>query len=236
MPVIRGILFDKDGTLIDYAASWGPINLKAADLAAGGDADFAAYLMGVGGADAATGDATADSVLAAGSAADIASAWCAAGARFTVAALTERLDSLFLDCADAVVPVTDLGALFGRLKSAGLSLGIASSDNERSIRRMVEHLGLESLVDFVAGYDSGFGVKPGPGMAQGFCRACGLSAGELAVVGDNTHDLAMGRAAGAGLVIGVLTGTGTPASLSPLADACLASIADIEAVLSATGR
>jgi len=53
----------------------------------------------------------------------------------------------------------------------------------------------------------------------------------LAVVGDNAQDLLMGRAAGAGRVIGVLTGTGTYATLAPLADLCLASIAGIEAAL-----
>ena len=32
-PLIRGVLFDKDGTLIDYQASWAPTNLSAGRLA-----------------------------------------------------------------------------------------------------------------------------------------------------------------------------------------------------------
>jgi hypothetical protein len=48
---LRGLLFDKDGTLLDYAASWIPINRRAADLASDGDAALAAHLLRVGGAD-----------------------------------------------------------------------------------------------------------------------------------------------------------------------------------------
>ena len=36
-PAISGILFDKDGTLIDYQASWAPTNLGAGRLAARGE-------------------------------------------------------------------------------------------------------------------------------------------------------------------------------------------------------
>ena len=31
---IRAVLFDKDGTLLDYHRTWGPINLAAAEIAA----------------------------------------------------------------------------------------------------------------------------------------------------------------------------------------------------------
>jgi phosphoglycolate phosphatase len=228
---IRGILFDKDGTLIDYAASWGPINLKAARLAAAGDPDLAARLLTVAGGDAATGHAVADSVLAAGNTAEIAACWVGAGARLDLDALISQLDALFSASATLAVPVTDLSRFFGRLKARGLSLGIASSDNERSIRLMAAHLGFDAMLDFVAGYDSGAGHKPDPAIVHAFCTATGLVPAEVAMVGDNNHDLAMGRAAGVGLTIGVLTGTGTAESLAALADHCLDSIEGIEAVL-----
>jgi phosphoglycolate phosphatase len=44
------------------------------------------------------------------------------------------------------------------------------------------------------------------------------------MVGDNTHDLEMGRAAGAGLVVGVLTGSSKTPDLAPLADLVLPDI------------
>lgn len=235
-PIIRGILFDKDGTLLDYAASWTPINLRAAGIASGGDRDLASRLLALGGAGPDGGSVRPDSVLAAGTAAEIAAAWVAGGAPGDAATLTRALDTLFAEAVDRVVPVTDLAALFGRLKARGLRLGIASSDNEAAIRATATRFGIAPLTDFVAGYDSGYGVKPGPGMALGFARAVGLVPGEIAVVGDNIHDLAMGRAAGAGLTVGVLTGTGTREMLEQLADLCLPDIVALEAALDEGGH
>jgi phosphoglycolate phosphatase len=230
-PTIHGLLFDKDGTLVDYAASWAPINRQAALIAAEGDMVLADRLLIVAGGDPTTNLAAADSVLAAGTAAEIAAAFATGGSRLDAGRLTRDLDALFQSAATSVVPVTDVAALFRRLKARGLRLGIASSDSELAVRATAAHFGILDLLDYVAGYDSGFGVKPQPGMVQGFCRTTGLAAAAIAVIGDNSHDMAMGRAAGAGLTIGVLTGTGSAASLAPLCDICLSGIADLEAAL-----
>jgi len=42
-------------------------------------------------------------------------------------------------------------------------------------------------------------------------------------------DLSMGRAAGAGLIVAVLTGVGGRTDLAPLADAVIGSVAELEA-------
>ncbi|MBN9529163.1 MAG: HAD family hydrolase [Alphaproteobacteria bacterium] len=231
MADIRGLLFDKDGTLLDYAASWAPINRQAARLAAAGDLVLTERLLIAAGVDPATDLAAADSLLAAGNTAEIATAWAEGGSPYDAERLTRDLDALFHSAATSVVPVTDLAALFRRYKARGLKLGIASSDNAASIAATARHFGIDGMLDFIAGYDSGHGVKPEPGMVAAFCRATGLPPAEVAMIGDNTHDLAMGRAAGAGLTIGVLTGTGSRATLSPLADLCLGSILEIEAAL-----
>src|SRR3954466_9645353 len=112
MRPIEGILFDKDGTLLDYAASWTPINRAAAALASGGDPALAVRLLAVGGAGPDGGGVAADSVLAAGNTAEIAALWVGAGAPLPVARLTAELDALFRGSAETVVPVTALAPLF----------------------------------------------------------------------------------------------------------------------------
>jgi phosphoglycolate phosphatase len=232
--MIRGILFDKDGTLVDFAATWEPLYRAAAMTAAGGDEAFASRLLVLGGADASGGSVVADSLLAAATTREIAEAWVEAGSRWTVPDLTAALDAQFQSGALAtMVPVTDLHALFGRLKARGLHLGIASSDSAAGIGALVERFGLGPFVDFVAGWDSGHGAKPEPGMALAFAAATGLAPAEVAVIGDNRHDMAMGAAAGVGLRIGVLTGTGTRATLAAAAHRVLPSIEGLEAVLDA---
>ncbi|MDQ0454993.1 HAD family hydrolase [Rhizobium paknamense] len=230
-PVISGIVFDKDGTLLDYDASWGPVNRQLALMAADGDPVLADRLLMACGMDPESGHVVPDSLLAAGNSAEIAEGLAEAGSPFDAEVLTAKLDAIFASASELSVPVTELAPLFSRLKARGLKLGIASSDNERSIRTIIRRFGLEELVDFVAGYDSGHGCKPDPGMVLGFCAATGLTPEQVAVVGDNNHDLMMGRNAGAGLVVGVLTGTGSRLTLEAGSDACLNDITELEQIL-----
>ncbi|KQV32321.1 haloacid dehalogenase [Rhizobium sp. Root1203] len=231
MRAIKGILFDKDGTLLDYDESWLPVNRELARIASEGDPRLADRLLLACGMDPATGHIVPDSLLAAGNTRQIADGLVAAGSRVDAVELTIKLDELFSNAAEFSVPVTDLSAFFRRLHARGFRLGIASSDNERSIRQTAQRFGFAEFVDYVAGYDSGFGTKPEPGMVLGFCAATGLDPTEIAVVGDNNHDLHMGRNAKAGVTVAVLTGTGSRESLAAASDYCLNDITELEGLL-----
>lgn len=228
---IAAILFDKDGTLIGYDASWGPVNRELAAIASQGDVALADRLLLACGMDPVTGHVKPDSLLAAGNTVQIAEGLVSAGSPCDVVELTGRLDVLFTQAAGKSVAVTDLKAFFARLKGRGYKLGIASSDNEASIRELAKRFGFDADLDFVAGYDSGHGTKPQPGMVLGFCSAIGLPPERVVVVGDNNHDLHMGRHAGAGLCVAVLTGTGSKESLAADCDYCLDDITGLETLL-----
>lgn len=232
---IKGILFDKDGTLIRYDESWSDVNRNLALIAARGDGAFAHRLLVACGMDAQSGRILPDSLLAAGNTVQIAAGLVGAGADFAVEALTRELDALFTAATGSAVPVTDLKPFMSGLRAQGYRLGIASSDNENSIRDTVRRFGFMDEIDFIAGYDSGYGVKPEPGMVLAFCAAVGLQPRQVAVVGDNNHDLHMAANAQAGLKIGVLSGTGSRESLAD-ADVCLMDITGIPALLSVTGK
>ena len=231
MARIRAVLFDKDGTLLDYLQTWGPINRRAAAHAARGDDALFERLMRACGMDPDTGHVHPGSLFAAASTDEIAGAMVDHGSTFGPTELTAALDQLFCEGAADSVPLTDLVALLSALRDRGLRLGIASSDNEASIRLMAEREGITGLLDFVAGYDSGHGVKPGPGMVHAFADAIGVEPHGVLVVGDNTHDLHMARTAAAGLAVGVLSGTGTREELEPIADHLLAGVDELIALL-----
>jgi phosphoglycolate phosphatase len=221
---IKAILFDKDGTLLDFEATWGPINQQAGLLASKNDAELARHILDRCGVDPASGKTRAESPLAIAAADEIAVAMIEAGSKLEKTDLVDGLHSLFADAARKAVPLTDLPKLFSTLKTRGFKLGIASSDSAEAVAATIMALGLETWVDFQCGYDSGFGPKPEPGMIYGFCAALGLQPNEIAMVGDSTHDLGMGKTAGAGLTVGVLTGTGSRESLESLADVLIPSV------------
>jgi phosphoglycolate phosphatase len=207
------------------------VNELAAGYAAGGDADLKQRLLALGGLDAATGHYRAGSLLAAANAREIAAAWVAAGSAYSQSELTTALDRIFTDGVGNAVPVLPLGPYFKRLKALGYKLGIASSDSAEAIHATALHFDFAGELDFYAGYDSGYGHKPGPGMVQAFAQAVGCDVGAIAVVGDNLHDIEMGHTAGCGLKVGVLTGTSDRATLMTAADLVLDSIAELEAAL-----
>jgi phosphoglycolate phosphatase len=226
---IRGLLFDKDGTLFDFNATWMPLYLETANEVAGGDKALALRLLVESGYDAASRRLDPRSPLAAGTNAQIAEIWARiAGGEWSEARLTRRFDANFAKSMEMrPTPVTDLASLFGRLKAKGLKIGVATMDSHAAARAAIETFELVGLVDFACGYDSGHGHKPGPGMVEAFCRAVELAAEDVAVIGDTPHDMHMARAAGAGLAIGVLTGVSPREVLADHADRVLDSIAEL---------
>lgn len=219
---IRGVLFDKDGTLIDYARTWVPINRRAAAFAASGDAALAADLLRLNGQDPETGDIVPGSVLAAGSIAEIAAAFKTRLGPSTPPQLEGDLDRIYsAGGAEYAVLIDGVADTLRELKRRGIRIGVATNDSMGGLDASLRRCGILHLVDFAAGCDAGFGSKPDPRMVFAFCDAVGITTRETAVVGDALHDLAMGRAAAAGLVVGVTCGTSARDDLVPYADIIL---------------
>lgn len=233
---VAGILFDKDGTLVDFFATWIPAYRAAADLAGrlAGDAGLGDRLLRLAGYDPATRTLDPDSILAGGTTLEVADLWAAAAGLHDTRKVSWELLQAMEDRATAhPVPVgPGIADLFGRLAGRGLALGVATMDGEAVARATADRLGLSPFLSFLSGYDTGHGSKPAPGMVRGFCAAAGLAPSDIAVVGDTARDMKMARAAGAGLAVGVLTGAAPRANLEDLADIVIGSVLEIESILS----
>ena len=68
-----------------------------------------------------------------------------------------------------------------------------------------------------------------------FCAACDLAPERVLMVGDTRADLEMGRRAGCGLVVAVLTGGASAAALAPYADHVLRDVGELPALLALGG-
>ncbi len=104
---------------------------------------------------------------------------------------------------------------------------MATADSHQGIINTLKSFDVLHEFDFLAGYDSGHGVKPEAGMVIRFCEQLALDAETVVVVGDNRHDIEMGRNAKVGLCIGVLTGTSTRDELESIADIILDDISTL---------
>lgn len=232
---IRAVLFDKDGTLVDFRSTWLAVYRGAvAELAAlaGGGAALAEALLRRHGYDPERDVFTPESSLLWASAAQQAALWAAEPELAAVPDVHATVARHFSD-HEAYPPLAlvELAPLFDRLRARGLKLGLATMDDTEAVERTLARFGVRDRIDFVAGADGGYGLKPEPGMVLAFCQAVGVSPAEVAVVGDNVADLLMARAAKAGLAIAVLTGGCPKDALIGHADLVLASIAELEPAL-----
>ena len=232
MSNIKGILFDKDGTLVDFQKTWHAIGDAMALEAAGGDRARANALMDAAGYDAGAGRFRADSTFAAGTNADIVELWHPGLTEGQRLAMVERFDTFCaIKGAEAAVALPGVLDALARLYEADLKLGVATNDSTAGAERTLLALGVAQTFSAAYGYDAVANPKPEPDSVYAFCDAVGLRPSEIAMVGDNRHDLEMGRAGGVGLNVGVLSGTGTRESLLPLADVILNSVVDLPAFL-----
>jgi phosphoglycolate phosphatase len=225
---IRAILFDKDGTLVDFQRTWGPATEVVLRRLAEGDA--AAYRRLVR-ASLFLPDQQRflpDSPIVIEKTEDYGPLWAEALGRPATPDFIAEIDRLFFDATlDSLAPVSDPRAILGRLAARGYALGVMTNDADINTRAQLARLGLDSLIKFLAAYDSGFGAKPEAAPVLAFAAAADVAPAEIAVVGDTLHDLHAARAAGA-VGVAVLTGPVAREKLEPQADAVLDSIAELE--------
>jgi phosphoglycolate phosphatase len=131
------------------------------------------------------------------------------------------------DPVATAVPTADLVGLFAALRGGGRTIAVATTDDRAPTEATLRALGIRGDVAALACGDDGVGVKPDPAMLLALCATVGIAPEHSAIVGDTPADLAMGHAAGAGRVVGVLTGVGGRSDLEPLADAVLGSVGEL---------
>ena len=127
--------------------------------------------------------------------------------------------------------VAQLTEVFDELRAAGFVLGVATNDVEAAAHAHMSHLGVVDHFDLLIGSDSVSAPKPHGNMIRLFCEKIGLQPHEIAMVGDNAHDMNEARAGGAGLAIGVLSGNSTSEDLEPLADHIIHNVGHLPALM-----
>lgn len=217
----EAILFDKDGTLFDFHTTWSHWAHEVLHDLAQGDAGLLMRLAEGVDFDLAARRFRPTSPVIAGTNREAAECLARALPGRPVAQIEDYLTQ---SAARApLAPAVPLAPYLDRLRRQGLRLGVMTNDTEYGARAHLGAAGVLERFDFVAGFDSGHGAKPAPGPLLAFAAAVGVIPARVVMVGDSTHDLIAGRAAGM-TCVGVLTGTAVAADLAPFADAVLPDI------------
>lgn len=225
---ITAILFDKDGTLFDFGASWNAWGKSVLTRLSHGDEGVARRLGGKIGFDFCAGLFQPDSFVIAGTPDELVDTLAPECPHLTSDALLSIINAEAE--ATPMIEAVPLDPLLDRLHAAGLRLGVATNDAEAPTLAHLGAAGVTDRFDFIAGSDSGYGAKPEPGQLLGFCDALGMDPAGVLMIGDSTHDLIAGRAAGMGCVA-VLTGPATASDLAPFADVVLPDIGHLPELL-----
>ena len=203
MQPVKGIVFDKDGTLFGFHETWSPWFRKLADDLAEGDHARARLLSEQIGFAYDEVRFLPSSPFISGTPELLEAIACAV---FSERPRLEIVNQITVAAKMAAqVEVVRLKPLFEELRSSVLYLGVATNDDVESARSHLASADILDSLDFVAGFNSGYDPKPAPSMLLAFCEACRVEPRSCMMVGDSLDDLTAARRAGMP-AIGVLTG------------------------------
>ncbi len=239
---IRLAIFDKDGTLIDYALMWNNLATSATDTlleavalqttVASSLRDDVLRAMGL---DPVTWRSDPDGPLAVGPNDRVYAAVANTLEQANVKNVTPLIENSFIPAFTAHPPATyvravgDIKGLFSTLRKAGTKVVVATADYRDTTVRTMRELGVADLVDdYVCADDTQHPVKHSPEALLYQGRCFGVEAENIMMVGDSIGDLRMATEARVGLSLGVLTGAATQADLKPWSTVIVNSIDDIQ--------
>jgi phosphoglycolate phosphatase len=233
------VIFDKDGTLIDFEFMWGRwAQLSVKRLAAGaGKRELESELYAMLGYDPQARQTRPGSPLSIAGTSQLATIAAAVlyrhGIPWTDAedrarrAFSEHDD---LPLASVVRPAGDVPGLLAALQTAGVQVAVITTDHRGATEETLEILGISHLVDHLVSGDDPVSSKPAPDAVLVTCDQLGADPARTAVVGDTMADLLMAERAGAGLRAAVLTGAGSRDQLQAHSDVVLRSIDEITVI------
>jgi len=235
---IDAVVFDKDGTLIDFHRLWGQRARSAVDALVervrGSNALRQALYQGVGydpltnwpaggGPLAITTNAKLNTV-AATVLYQHGIPWHEAE-RFVEEVFARRMSAP--PEREAIRPLGNLDQLFHTLREHRLQLVLATSDERHLTEAIVAMLGWQTVFALSVHGDDARPGKPAPDGLWYIAHHLGVSPGRIMMVGDTGSDMAFGSAAGVGCRVGVLSGAGSRADLEAHADVILDTVHDL---------
>jgi phosphoglycolate phosphatase len=210
----RLIVFDKDGTLIDFAATWVPLIRKRVSFLSKvlgrNDPELEAFFLKSWGIDPITGKIDPRGPCPVSPRSD----------EIVIGTMTLYQKGYPWDVG--------IQTFLSQLREHGLHTALATNDERKDTEAILNHLGMESLFDILLCAGEVNQPKPHPETIFAICRQLGIDPKETVMVGDSVADMMTGKGAGVALTVGVLEGGVTPREeLEKVADLVVNSVQDL---------
>ena len=197
--MIRSLVFDKDGVILDMAGTWLPVARRVADYTVSRQPEddrrvTRAELLAAVGVDDATGAIDPRGMFAAEPFVRVRTTWQAMlppdmidlnedhEYRSEVRRMAQEMTH------GSVVAKGDVETPLRRLAAAGFRIAMLTNDSESSARRNMAELGIEDLFDPIIGVDSGHGPKPEPHGLLHILERHGTTPDQALMIGDTGAD------------------------------------------------
>lgn len=235
--MVKGVLFDKDGTLIDFYSLWlgAAVETVPEFLAMNGlepSGELEEYVLSTIGVHNHKVDP--DGALAYKSyeeiAGDIKTALRKKGILLKTAEIKEQIEKLFNKSVTGrnadYQTFTDVEKMADQLKERGIYVGLATADTVVSAQTCLDILGISEKMDYIGADDGSKRPKPEPDMFREFQEKFDLKPEEIAVVGDTYNDMLFAKQNG-GIAVGVLSGVSKIDDFKGKADYIIRSVDEL---------
>ena len=232
------IIFDKDGTLIDFDAFWVTVSIKALEdvlkTLNRTDIPLCEILEAFGVQDGVT---EIDGVLCKGTYEQMGGIvhdiLCKYGCELSRSETIALVIDAYNRNAEAgeVKPICpDLVEVLTELKKRNKKLAVVTTDNPHITHQCLEKLGIVELFDRIYTDDGQTPTKPHPHCAWEFCREFGLHREHVVMVGDTLTDMSFAKNAGI-MGVGLAADNHAKAELLPYASTVISAISHLPEIL-----
>jgi phosphoglycolate phosphatase len=237
----RILVFDKDGTLMDFDKLWGSRIVSVAEalvVACQGNDELLSQIFHTIGYSLERNQTFGSGPLAVAPIAELETivatvlyqagiSWDEAVA-LAAAHLTKRM--VAPPAADEIRPRANLVSLLRTFRDAEIRVAVATTDNRLPTEYFLEALGIKNLIEqLLCGDDRTGPRKPDPAVLLDIAVSLGEPIYKVIMVGDTVSDLKMAKAAGA-MAVGITGGAGSREELEQQADVVIDSLEEISVI------